>query len=302
MNVHQARNLRIILLVYVTVISTTAAEGTRKNNLYSRWEPAINRFEEADRKTPQPRDGVLFAGSSSIRFWDLKKSFPKLEAINHGFGGSKIADTIHFADRIIWPFTPRVIIFYAGDNDIAGGKSAEETAKDFTNFSELLHKNLPDTQLIYIAIKPSIARWSLSDEMSKANSAIAEQCRQENNRSFLNIWTPMLGDNGLPNPDLFLKDGLHLNETGYKLWTKLTATELQKSAPTKSAGKSQNKFAAPAQRKLIFPLTNPLKNAMRCRGNETGTPNWRQWTLQLLRQPRREEQLGSFCEHKNRDR
>jgi lysophospholipase L1-like esterase len=228
MNIRQILTLLIPALMWVVTISDAAAEGTRKKNPHSRWEPAIRRFEEADRKNPKPRDGVLFVGSSSIRFWDLKKSFPKLEAINHGFGGSEIADTVHFVDRIVWPFTPRVIVFYAGDNDIAGGNSAEETAKDFKTFSKQLHEQLPDTQLIYVAIKPSIARWSLSKEMSKANAAIAEQCRLDDKRIFLNIWTPMLGDNGQPKPDLFLKDGLHLNAAGYELWTKLTFAELQK--------------------------------------------------------------------------
>jgi len=228
MTVCQLRTLLILSLMCIAAISDAAAKDNRNKNHHSRWEAAIHRFEEADRKTPQPRDGVLFVGSSSIRLWNLKKSFPRLEAINHGFGGSEIADTIHFVDRIVWPFTPRVVVFYAGDNDIAGGNSAEETAKDFKTFSTQIHEQLPDTQLIYIAIKPSIARWSLSKEMSKANAAIAEQCRLDDKRIFLNIWTPMLGDNGLPKPDLFLKDGLHLNAAGYELWTKLTAAELQK--------------------------------------------------------------------------
>jgi len=73
-------------------------------------------------------------GSSSVRSWNLSKSFPDLPTINHEFGGSQIADTVYFTDRIVWPFKPAIIVFYAGDNDIAGGKSAARTSADFRKF------------------------------------------------------------------------------------------------------------------------------------------------------------------------
>jgi hypothetical protein len=211
--------------------STVRLDGREKKpdaDRHARWEAAIHRFEEADRDAPRPRDGVLFVGSSSIRMWDLKESFPGLPAINHGFGGSQIDDSIHFADRIVWPFKPRVIVFYAGDNDIAAGKSAVQVAQDYGTFSDLVHEHLPETSMVYVAIKPSIARWNLADRMAVANAAIEKQCEADDQRVFLNIWDPMLGDFGTPMKDLFLKDGLHLNPKGYRVWNDLLKVELRK--------------------------------------------------------------------------
>ena len=221
------RLLRTAFLLFIGLLATVVvADDAAKKNSHARWEKSILRLEQADRDNPRPRRGVLFVGSSSIRFWQLESSFPDLPVINHGFGGSQIADTIHFADRIVWPFDPKVIVFYAGDNDIAVGKSAETVANDFAAFSAMVHEKLPDTHLIYIAIKPSIARWGLAGEMKIANGNIAAQCAVDEKRTFLDIWQPMLGADGKPKADLFIKDGLHLNTAGYELWIWLVNAEL----------------------------------------------------------------------------
>ena len=116
----------------------------------SRWEKYIARFEAADKKQmPQP-DGILFIGSSSIRMWKtLEQDFPGLPVINRGFGGSQIADSNHFARRIVHPYKPRQIVFYAGDNDVAAGKSPETVLTDFQQFVKTVHAKLP-LSLIHI--------------------------------------------------------------------------------------------------------------------------------------------------------
>jgi hypothetical protein len=135
---------------------------------FSRWEKDIAAFEMKDKESPPPKGAVLFAGSSSIRLWDLKKSFPTLEAINRGFGGSQIADTTHFAPRIILKTEPRIIVLYAGDNDLAAGKKPDQVSKDFQAFAQVVHKQLPKTRIVFVAIKPSPARWHLVDKQTKA--------------------------------------------------------------------------------------------------------------------------------------
>ena len=214
--------------LFGSAVSLSGKEKERNNERHGRWEAAIRRFEEADRDDRRPRESVLFVGSSSIRMWNLGKSFPEWASINHGFGGSQIDDSIHFADRIVWPFKPRMIVFYAGDNDIAAGKSAARVAQDYATFSKMIHDQLPNTSMIFVAIKPSIARWKLSEGMEVANAAIATQCEADDQRVFLNIWDPMLGDEGTPMKDLFLKDGLHLNAKGYGIWNDLLKVELRK--------------------------------------------------------------------------
>lgn len=177
-------------------------------------------FEESDKENPPPKGGVLFVGSSSVRMWKtLAEDFPGHQTINRGFGGSELSDSIHFADRIVLPYQPRMIVLYAGDNDISRGKTSKEVYDDFKKFVKLVKKALPTTRVAFIAIKPSLKRWELAAEMQKANQRIKKRCDGSKALDYLDIWTPMIGDDGKPRPELFAKDGLHLNEQGYALWT-----------------------------------------------------------------------------------
>ncbi len=185
----------------------------------NRFEEEIRKFEEQDRAAfPKPGQ-ILFLGSSSIRLWDLPRYFPGLDVINRGFGGSEIADSVYFMDRIVVPYRPRTIVFYAGDNDIASGKTAEQVARDFQAFSDAVHQRLPSTRIIYISIKPSPSRWALVETMREANRLIEAQARQTDFIRYLDIDSPMIGEDGRPKANLFVEDKLHLNDAGYTLWT-----------------------------------------------------------------------------------
>ena len=195
---------------------------------FARWEKAISAFEEQDEKSLPPKGAVLFVGSSSIRMWNVEKSFPDHTVINRGFGGSQIADSTHFADRIIVKHEPKTIVFYAGDNDIARGKTPERVAADFQSFANLIHQKLPKTKIVYIGVKPSIARWKLADTMQRANKLIKVLCEKDKRLVFVDVFPPMLGDDGKPRAELFIKDGLHLSEKGYAVWTEQVLPHLPK--------------------------------------------------------------------------
>lgn len=209
------RNRFFIPLFLCTIILSLAAQATTAN----RWESAIERFEKLDRKNPPKSGGILFIGSSSIVMWDLAESFPKLPVINRGFGGSQIADSIHFADRIVFPYRPKTIVFYAGDNDLAAGKSIATVVADYHRFVKTVHARLPRTRILFVAIKPSIARWNLIEKIRAANKLIQAQAKKDKRLLFVDIDAPMIGPDGRPKAELFKKDGLHLNAKGYKLWT-----------------------------------------------------------------------------------
>ncbi len=206
--------------MFVTVAILGMAPFIRADDKpdFSKWDKEIAALEKRDQDKPPPKNAVLFAGSSSIRLWDVKKSFPDLDAINHGFGGSQIADSTHFAPRIIFKTEPRLIVFYAGDNDIAAGKSPEQVGEDFQAFATVVHKELPKTKIVFISIKPSLARWEMADKQKKANELIEAFCKKNDYLTYLDVVKPMLGDDGKPNRELFIKDGLHMNEKGYELW------------------------------------------------------------------------------------
>lgn len=192
-----------------------------------KWEKDIAKFEAAAKAQPHPKGALLFVGSSSIRMWDLKASFSNQKTINHGFGGSELEDSIHFADRIIIPHAPAMVFLYAGDNDINKGKTAERVVEDYRKFVKKIHASLPATRIVFLPIKPSLKRWELWPEMNKANQAILALSKANPLLEYLDTATPMLGKDGKPMPDLFAKDGLHLNEKGYRIWNKVVTARLK---------------------------------------------------------------------------
>jgi lysophospholipase L1-like esterase len=165
--------------------------------------------------------------------WDLAKSFGDLEPlpINRGFGGSQIVDATHFAKRLVLKHKPRVVVFYSGDNDIASGMSATEVVSDFSAFCKRIHAELPGTRIVFIAIKPSPARWKFAQEQQAANERIRQLCEDSKRLAFVDVWAPMLGDDGQPRRELFVDDMLHLNAAGYELWTKLVRPALEVPLP-----------------------------------------------------------------------
>jgi lysophospholipase L1-like esterase len=184
-----------------------------------KWEKDIAAMLAKDAKLPPPTGGIVFTGSSSVRLWDLAQAFPDLPVVNRGFGGSQIHDATRYAPRIVTPLKPKLVVFYSGDNDIKAGKTPERTAADFQAFCAAVHKELPKTRIWFIAIKPCPSRWNLIEQQKTANELIRQQCAADPQRLlYVDIVPAMLGADGQPNKDLFVKDMLHMSPAGYKLW------------------------------------------------------------------------------------
>lgn len=204
-----------------------AAEPAAPDPVPNPFSGEIRRFESWDKQNSWPTSAVLFTGSSSIRMWPTRESFPELTVINRGFGGSQISDVNHFFDRAVLKYKPEVIVLYAGDNDIAGGKSPEQVLDDFRTFVARVHNELPDTTIVYLPIKPSIARWKLWPAMSKANALIESLADADERLEYVDTATPMLGSDGKPRPELLRDDGLHMTPAGYQVWSKALAPVLE---------------------------------------------------------------------------
>lgn len=184
------------------------------------WEREIRAFEKEDRIQPPPQNAVLFIGSSSFRKWTaMAEDFPGVQVINRGFGGSELDDSTSFAGRIIFPYHPRIIVLYAGDNDLAAGKSPAAVVAEYTNFVSVVHARLPQTRIVFVSIKPSLARWKLKKEIIETNRRIA--AIHADNLAFVDVYSQMLGPDGKPRKDLLLSDGLHPDERCYRLWASL---------------------------------------------------------------------------------
>jgi lysophospholipase L1-like esterase len=208
------------LLVALALVAQSFASAAQPD--FARWEKEIAGIEQRDAQQKPMAGGIVFVGSSSIRLWELDKSFPDLPVANHGFGGSTIADSVHFFDRLVTPLKPKTIVFYAGDNDLANGLSTEQVHDDFDAFLGLVNEKLPEAKVIYLPIKPSPSRFKLLEKQQQANKAIKQSLASKTKHGvYLDTVAPMLDDNGQPRPELFRNDKLHLNDTGYELWTKL---------------------------------------------------------------------------------
>jgi lysophospholipase L1-like esterase len=209
--------LRSVVLVLFASVST--AQSPKDTERFARWEKDIVALEKKQAEKPPANGGIVFAGSSTIRLWDLASAFPK--ATNSGFGGSEIRDVTHFADRMILKHEPRVIVFYAGDNDIKSGRSPLQVKQDFEAFVQAVHKRLPKTKVYFISVKPSVARWSLFETQTQANRLVKDYCERDDRLGYIDIVPAMLGTDGKPTPELFVKDGLHLSPKGYAIWNEV---------------------------------------------------------------------------------
>jgi lysophospholipase L1-like esterase len=192
------------------------------------FEYQIKAYEAQDREKMSPAGGVLFIGSSSIRQWTtLARDFPGAAVINRGFGGSEISDSTHYASRIVVPYKPKTIVMYAGENDLDRGSKPSQVLADFKAFVRTVRAALPRTRILFISIKPSPSHAKTVGDQREANRLVEDFTRTDPSRlGFIDVFHPMLGTDGKPRADLFVKDGQHLSAKGYALWTSLVKTFL----------------------------------------------------------------------------
>jgi lysophospholipase L1-like esterase len=192
------------------------------------WTADIDKFTAADAAQPPLAGAVVFVGSSSIRLWDsLAADFPAITAINRGFGGSELADSVFYADRIVIPYRPRLVVLYAGENDIRAGKSPETVLADFQAFRAKVHAALPKARIIFLALKESPSRAQVRPQVLAANRLIAADCATDPRCTFVDVATPLLDAAGNYRLELFRDDKLHLKPAGYAIWTRVLAPHLQ---------------------------------------------------------------------------
>ncbi|MFI5381836.1 MAG: SGNH/GDSL hydrolase family protein [Tepidisphaerales bacterium] len=192
------------------------------------WAAEIAALTAQDATQSPPAGAVVFVGSSSIRLWEtLAADFPGLPLVQRGFGGSELADSVYYADRIVLAYHPRLVVLYAGENDIANGASAESVATAFTAFCAKVHTAQPGVRILFVSLKPSPSRVKFLPEFARANTLIAAACARDPRLTFVDVFHPMLNAAGAPRPELFRADQLHMLHDGYLIWVRLLAPLLQ---------------------------------------------------------------------------
>lgn len=191
----------------------------------------IQQFKTQDSIHFPPKYAILFLGSSSFRKWeDVQKYFPNYKIINRGFGGSTIPDAIYYADEIVFPYEPKQVVIYEGDNDLASSDNitADSVLNRFEKLFSLIRNHLPKTSIAFVSIKPSPSREILMPEMKEANSLIKTFLNHQKNAAFIDVYHAMLNKDGTPNKSLFIEDELHMNSKGYAIWQKIIQPYLLK--------------------------------------------------------------------------
>lgn len=208
----------LALLLSVAALSATP----------DKWRDAIDALTANDCAHPPPQGAVVFIGSSSIRYWTtLAQDFPNIISINRGFGGSELYDSVFYADRLVLPHHPRLVVLYAGENDLNAGQSPSTVVSHFLAFAKKIHDSQPQAKIIFLAIKESPVRAKIRTQVLLTNQLIAAECARDHRCQFVDVATPLLDNQGQPRPELFRPDRLHLLPTGYAVWTKTLAPYLQ---------------------------------------------------------------------------
>ena len=184
------------------------------------FEKEIRNYEKQDSISMPAIGQILFIGSSSFRIWKtFATDLAGISAINRGFGGSTMADALYYFDRMVIKYAPSTVVVYEGDNDLAKGKSIEELAKEYEDFSNRLKKALPKTKLVYLAVRPSLSRIAIVDKQKQFNLWLEKYCKSQKGRFFLDMHSPFYLPDGTVMPDIFVADRLHLNEKGYLIFS-----------------------------------------------------------------------------------
>ena len=201
--------------------------GYYKEITPERWRSRVEQMVQRDTQNPPKQEAVMFVGSATIAGWDVKHYFPEFETINRGIGSSLISEATYYADQLIIPFKPSTIVFYSGDNDTAYGMPTEMIADDFRKWVAKIHSALPDTQMVVISIRPSIARLAVWDAVRAANEQLRTICVRDSKLQFVDLVPMLLTADGKPRRELLGEDEHHLNKDGFDLVSPVVSKAIQ---------------------------------------------------------------------------
>ena len=186
----------------------------------TRFEEAILAFEAEAKATMPPESAIVVTGSSSILRWQsMTADLAPLTVIPRGFGGSAMADVLHFVDRLVIPYKPRAVVIYEGDNDTGVfGVPPLTIASELQQIVSKIHAALPQTRVYVMSVKPSPGRREMWDKAQETNELYKEVVARNDLLTYIDVATPLLRANGEVMDDIFIDDGLHLNEKGTRIW------------------------------------------------------------------------------------
>ena len=218
------RNKKVLLSCFLLLLCVTI-------KAQAPFYEEIQQFKKQDSVHFPAKQAILFVGSSSFRKWtDLQDYFPAYTIINRGFGGSTLPDVIRYTNDIIFPYQPKQIIIYCGENDLASADSIS-SAMVFDRFKQLfllIRAHLPGVPIAFVSMKPSPSREKLWPKMIAGNSLIEKYLKEQKHTAFIDVYHAMFNTDGTVMKDIFIEDNLHMNAKGYAIWQKIIAPYLLK--------------------------------------------------------------------------
>jgi GDSL-like Lipase/Acylhydrolase family len=208
-------------LKFFIILFLAVAAGEAHAQTGFPFDNEIRAFKKEDSLKFPPSNAILFIGSSSIRKWtDLEQRFAGEPIIRRGVGGCELWQLVdYYTPYILFPYHPAKIFVYAGENDLAAGKSGKFVFDEFQKLWEMINKKLPGATIYFMSIKPSPSRAKYFDQVVIANNLIKNYLANKPNSGYIDVSTVILKDNTTtPDSSLFESDYLHLNSKGYDKW------------------------------------------------------------------------------------
>lgn len=219
--------MRVILFSLLFVFSVGATAQDTKPPFWN----DIQTFKKQDSLHFPGTNKILFAGSSSFTNWkDVQTYFPSYSIINRGFGGSALSDQIRYVKDVVFPYKPKQIVIYCGENDLASSDTvtAKMVYNRFRQLFNLIRNKFPNVSVVYISMKPSPSRQLLLGKMREGNTLIRNFLKTKKQTGFVDVYKEMIDVEGKPVAELFLEDNLHMNKKGYVIWQKAIQPYLKK--------------------------------------------------------------------------
>lgn len=212
----------LLLLSLTLLLEAHAQSGVSIAPGAHRFERNVQAYEAADRTNPPPQNAILLVGDSQFFRWKtLAEDLPDFTIINRGIDSFETSDLVYFADRLVLPYHPRLLVLHIGGNDVHNGKSPAQVLTDFKSFVAKTHEHFPTMLIIFSSLTPGPGRWEEAPRRKETNRLIEEYIATQPNLLFLDLWHPMLTADGQPREDLWVADRVHPNHAGYLLRVKL---------------------------------------------------------------------------------
>lgn len=215
--------LLLILLFLLAPLSGARAQTNASGGVIgNRFEKNVEAYEAVDRTNPPPQKAILLAGDSQFYRWKtVAEDLPDYTVVNRGIDSFQTSDLVFFADRLVLPYNPRMIVTHIGGNDVHTGKSPEQVLTDFKAFVAKVRAHYPSIPIAFSSLTPGPGRWEEAPQRKATNQLIKEYIATQPNLLFIDLWDAMLTPDGKPREDLWVGDRVHPNHAGYLLRVKI---------------------------------------------------------------------------------